>query len=196
MHSSHNTSIKNWHLQIRGHCYWNQNLVLSEKNKVKKKKKKILKERDSQVCFDIRKETSLRKAIVLLTCFFLCFFWSLYFQKSTNMCVYLYISKKQWEVFHVLNEMSSIYKAAYKPVQTNIVSIYCNLKVAFSKEISENIKKNSKEILPFILLSCLPFGLDISLNTKEFLFNILAIQSHIKYRYTDLTIQDLWLQIK
>lgn len=101
--------------------------------------KKILKrETYSQVCFDIRTETSLRKAIVLLKCVF---FWSLYFQKSTNMGVYLYISKKQCEAFHVLNEMSSIYKAAHKPVQNNIVSIFCNLKVAFSKEISVNIKK-------------------------------------------------------
>lgn len=95
------------------------------------------------MCFDIRTETSLRKAIVLLKCVCFFFFWSLYFQ-STNMGVYLYISKKQCETFHVLNEMSSIYKAAHKPVQNNIVSIYCNLKVAFSKEISVSIKKKKK----------------------------------------------------
>ncbi len=91
MHSSHNTSIKNWHLQIRGHCYWNQNLVLSEKYKVKKKK--ILKERDSQVCFDIRKETSLRKAIVLLTCFFLVFVLS---KKYKYVCLSVYIQEAMW----------------------------------------------------------------------------------------------------
>lgn len=131
----------------------------------------------------------------MLKCVFL-FFLVFALSKSTNTCVYQYISKKQCEAFHVSNEMSSIYKAANKPFQNNIVSMYRNLKVAFSKEISINIKKNCKEISPFSLLSCLPFGLAISLNTKEFISNILAIQSHIKYRYTDLTIQDLQIQIK
>lgn len=108
--------------------------------KKEREKNKFLRRESVKCAFISEKRLYFVRQLFCWRVFFL-FFWSLYFQKSTNMCVYLYISKKQCEAFHVLNEMSSIYKAAHKPVQTNIVSIYCNLKVAFSKEISENIKK-------------------------------------------------------
>lgn len=76
----------------------------------------------------------------MVKCFFF-FFLSLHFQKVQIWVFIQYISKKQGEAFHVLNEMSSIYKAANKPFQNHIVSVYHNFKVAFSKEISINIKK-------------------------------------------------------
>lgn len=130
MHSSYNTSIKNGHLQR------------------KKKRKKVFpafflkRETYNQVCFDIRTETSLHKAIVLWWSVFFFFFCLCTFKKYKYGCLFsIYPRSKVKLAFHVLNEMSSIYKAANKPFQNHIVSVYHNFKVAFSKEISINIKK-------------------------------------------------------